>query len=66
MQGHELGTGNFSIVESQQGDILRSSLVIKNLGQKHYGEYGCRVTNQMGEAFLAIKLKPVGELRVGI
>ena len=66
MQGHELGTGNFSIVESQQGDVVRSSLVIKELGQKHYGEYGCRVTNQMGEAFLAIKLKPVGELRVGI
>ena len=53
-------------MESQQGDVVRSSLVIKDLRQKHYGEYGCRVTNQMGEAFLAIKLKPVGELRVGI
>ena len=28
----------------------------------HYGDYGCKVTNQMGDAFLAIKLKPVGEL----
>ena len=66
VQGHELGTGseaeNFSIVESQQGDVVRSSLVIKQLGQAHYGDYGCKVTNQMGEAFLAIKLKPVGEL----
>ena len=66
LQGHELGTGsdaaNFSIVESQQGDVVRSSLVIKRLGQQHYGDYGCKVTNQMGDAFLAIKLKPVGEL----
>ena len=53
--------GNVSIVESQQGEVLRSTLVIKKLNSNQFGDYDCRVTNNIGEAFVTIKLKAVGE-----
>ena len=53
--------GNVSIVESQQGEVVRSTLVIKKINNNQFGDYGCRVTNDIGEAFVTIKLKAVGE-----
>ena len=64
-QGRELGVPsqktNISIVESQQGNEIRSTLIIAKLGENNFGDYRCRVSNQMGEAVLKIKLRPVGK-----
>lgn len=55
-------TSNFSIVETQHGDVIRSTLIIQKLSKKHFGEYWCRARNQMGEVSVAIRLKAVGKL----
>ena len=50
-QGRELGVPsqktNISIVESQQGNVIRSTLIIAKLGENNFGDYRCRVSNQM-------------------
>ena len=52
---------NFSIVETQHGNIIRSTLIIPKVGRSNVGEYGCRVKNEMGEVSTVIKLKSVGK-----
>lgn len=52
---------NFSIVETQHGNVIRSTLIIQKVGKNNFGEYGCRVKNEMGEVSTVIKLKAVGK-----
>ena len=52
---------NFSIVETQHGNVIRSTLIIPKVGKANFGEYGCRVRNEMGEVPAVIKLKAVGK-----
>ena len=62
-EGQELRqeASNFSIVETQHGNVIRSTLIIQKVGRSNFGEYGCRVKNEMGEVSTAIKLKAVGK-----
>ena len=62
-EGQELRqeASNFSIVETQHGNIIRSTLIIPKVGKNNFGEYGCRVRNKMGEVSTVIKLKSVGK-----
>jgi len=53
---------NFSIVETQHGNVIRSTLIIPKVGRSNFGEYGCRVKNEMGEVSTVIKLKSVDAL----
>merc|ERR1712106_671187 len=51
-----------SIVETQHGNVIRSTLIIQKVGKNNFGEYGCRVKNEMGEVSTVIKLKAVDAL----
>ncbi|XP_050357974.1 irregular chiasm C-roughest protein-like isoform X2 [Nymphalis io] len=42
--------------------IVKSSLVIRDSQSKHYGVYNCSVTNEYGNANVAITLKPLKTL----
>ncbi|CAH0718479.1 unnamed protein product, partial [Brenthis ino] len=44
------------------GGIVKSSLVIRACQSKHYGVYNCSVTNEYGNANMAITLKPIKTL----
>jgi len=63
-KGQELRqeASNFSIVETQHGNIIRSTLIIPKVGKNNFGEYGCRVRNKIGEVSTVIKLKSVDAL----
>ena len=32
---------NFSIVENQHGNVIRSTLIIQKVGKTNFGDYGC-------------------------
>ena len=52
---------SFSIVETQHGNIIRSTLIIQKVSENNFGEYGCRVKNVIGEVSTVIELKAVGK-----
>ncbi|XP_041985822.1 irregular chiasm C-roughest protein-like isoform X2 [Aricia agestis] len=54
---------DYATLEEKLGDgIVRSSLVIRSSESKHYGIYNCSVTNEYGNANVAITLKPIKTL----
>ena len=57
------GSQLYSMVETRRGPRVRSTLVIKRSDQRHFGEYGCVVSNNMGETATVIQLRPRGELQ---
>ena len=55
------GDGDISIVESQTGNRIKSTLVIKNAQKKHFGQYFCAVENELGQTEAAINLEELGK-----
>jgi hypothetical protein len=50
-----------SILETQHGATVRSSLLVASLAESQLGEYTCTVTNALGAASATISIRPVGE-----
>ena len=51
-----------SIVESRTGNKVKSTLVIKNAQEEHFGEYYCAVENELGQAEAVIRLQQLGKI----
>ncbi|CAB3246997.1 unnamed protein product [Arctia plantaginis] len=51
-----------TLEERLPNGIIKSSLVIRSSQSKHYGQYNCSVTNEFGNANVAIMLKPLKSL----
>lgn len=64
--GEELSRDSrvLSIVESRNGNKVKSTIVIKNAQKDHFGEYHCGVENELGVAQAVIKLQELGRLPV--
>ena len=60
--GEELSRNSpvLSIVESRNGNRVKSTIVIKNAQKHHFGEYFCAVENELGQAEAVIKLQELG------
>ena len=63
--GRDLGVGsndaNVSIIESHQGNTVRSTLVISKLEQHHLGDYSCVASNKMGLVKQVVTLRQIGK-----
>lgn len=49
---------DFTILEDIQPDGIRSTLVIRESQEKHFGSYNCSVTNEYGTDVVEINLMP--------
>lgn len=47
---------NFSVLEEQLPEGVKSTLVIRESQAKHFGRYNCTVVNDYGSDFLEIDL----------
>ena len=52
---------NFSIDETQHGKVIRSTLIIQQVGKNNFGVFECKVRNEMGEVSTVINLRAVGK-----
>jgi Immunoglobulin domain len=61
-RGRELRPGSplFSILETRLGSLVRSTLVIQQAEEKHFGEYTCTVNNSLGSSSDTITVKEIG------
>ncbi|XP_075987709.1 irregular chiasm C-roughest protein-like isoform X4 [Anticarsia gemmatalis] len=50
------------VIDNLPDGMIKSSLVIRTSQSKHYGQYNCSVTNEYGNANVAIMLKPLKSL----
>ena len=48
--------GNFSILDTIDGDILKSVLLIRNVGSHHIGQFLCKIENKFGSNAASITL----------
>ena len=48
----------YSMIETQQGDSIRSTLIINNAGDEHFGEYECLASNEVGASRRVVRLRP--------
>ena len=63
-QGGPINPGSeYSILETQHGPMVRSSLLITSLTDEQLGEYTCTVTNALGSASTSVNLRPIGEFQ---
>ena len=63
-QGRGIKPGSeYSILETQHGPMVRSSLLITSLTDEQLGEYTCTVTNALGSASTSVNLRPIGEFQ---
>ena len=62
-RGRELRAGSplFSILETRLGSQVRSTLVIQQAEEKHFGEYTCSVTNTLGSSSGILTVKEIGK-----
>ena len=51
---------NFSILDTIDGDLLKSVLLIRNVGSHHMGQFLCRIENKFGSNEAAITLTEKG------
>ena len=52
--------GNFSILDTFDGDILRSVVLIKNVELHHFGQFECRAKNKFGSNHAVVTLSEHG------
>ena len=52
--------GNFSVLDTIDGDILKSVLLIRNVGSHHIGEFHCKIENKFGSSEASIILTEKG------
>jgi len=63
MGGSEVTDGrDYSLVETQHGAVVRSSLLVTTLTVPQLGDYVCTVTNALGSVSTTITLRPVDGL----
>jgi hypothetical protein len=64
-RGRELRPGSplYSILETRLGAVVRSTLVIEQSEEKHFGEYTCSVSNSLGSSSGVLTVKEIGEDR---
>jgi hypothetical protein len=62
-RGRELRPGSplYSILETRLGAVVRSTLVIEQSEEKHFGEYTCSVSNSLGSSSGILTVKEIGE-----
>ena len=51
----------YSIIETQHGARMRSTMIISRAGREHFGDYVCSVENEIGSSAVSISLKEKGE-----
>ena len=63
-RGRELRPGSplYSILETRLGSVVRSTLVIEQSEEKHFGEYTCSVGNALGTSSGVLTVKEIGEI----
>lgn len=52
--------GDYSLLETQHGPVVRSSLLVTRLSEAQLGAYVCTVTNALGRATTTVTIRPVG------
>ena len=64
--GEELNkqSPELSIVETRLGSKVKSTVIIKNAEEHHFGEYNCAVENELGQAEAVIKLQQLGKINL--
>jgi hypothetical protein len=62
-RGRELRPGSplYSILETRLGAVVRSTLVIEQSEEKHFGEYTCSVSNALGASSGIVTVKEIGD-----
>lgn len=58
--GHEIDTHDqdYSILEDPLPEGIKSTLIIRESKEKHFGTYNCSVTNRYGSDMVEINLMP--------
>ena len=60
-RGRQISPGSdYSVLETQHGPMVRSSLLVTSLTDQQLGEYTCTVTNALGRASTTVNLRPIG------
>ena len=62
-KGEQVVAGrDYSLLETQHGAMVRSSLLVTRLTDLQLGEYSCIVTNALGHVSSTVTLRPVGNI----
>ena len=56
-------SADHSIIESQHGSRMRSTIIVYNAEKEHFGDYVCNVENEIGSSAFSISLKEKGMLK---
>ena len=48
----------YSMIETQHGDSLRSTLIINSAREEHFGDYECLASNEVGKSRRLVRLRP--------
>lgn len=59
--GNLLRSPEYSIIETQHGARVRSTVIINNAEKAHFGDYVCNVENEIGSSAVSITLLEKGE-----
>ena len=54
---------DFSILDTIDGDIFKSVILIRNVEKDHFGEFLCQIENKFGSNQAAIKLQEKGKMK---
>ena len=63
-EGHIIKPDNedFSILDTIDGDIFKSVILIRNVEKDHFGEFLCQIENEFGIQKAAIRLEEKGKI----